>query len=355
MKKNKILDTLKRFGQLKRANLFDFSYFAYLIFDKSEETVLSIKNNFPKEILISLEGEIDYILDFIKNQKNNWSEFNLNKYNLIQKIYDIFKNKRKEIQRNNNLIDLSRIPQKDLNKKVEELKNKFYSYDLISNQLSISYPMEETSRKIEAIKKDILKTEEENKKEKNNNKVIDSIIGDKFLIINENAQKVDINTKQCKLIDLLDIDNKYDSFEEIEIENIIQPRTYSIHSFMDYLGSCFSKTLMFPSFIRYAFKNKTEYQINKSINILSALFNLYNNVKINNFSLISPKIKEFKQAFEIMILTIEKSGVDFSKDQDIMDLINKLRSNDNGHEHYFIALPEKDKFQIKESYFENFY
>jgi hypothetical protein len=275
--------------------------------------------------------------------------FNLKKYNLIKKIYDIFKSKREEIQSNNNIINLPVIPQKDLNKKVEELKNKFYSYDLKSNQLSIGYPIGEISRKIEAIKKDILKTEEENKKKKNNNKVIDSIIAEKFLIINENAQKVDINTKQCKLIDHLDIDNKYDSFEEIEIENIIQPRTYSINSLMDYLGSCFSKTLMFPSFIRYAFKNKREDQINKSINILSDLFNLYNNVKINNFSLISPKIKEFKQAFEIMILTIQKSGVDFSKDQDIMNLINKLRSNDNGQDHYFIELPEKD---TKKSNFE---
>lgn len=54
IKQNRVLNILKRFENLKKIkekeNIFSFSYFAYLIFDKPNETLDSINKNFPDEI-----------------------------------------------------------------------------------------------------------------------------------------------------------------------------------------------------------------------------------------------------------------------------------------------------------------
>ena len=75
---------------------------------------------------------------------------------------------------------------------------------------------------------------------------------------------------------------------------------------MEYFGSCILKTQMLPAFIRYSFINKKEDQINKSINILSNLFNLYEILKNHNFSLVSPRIEEYQKSFEIETRKIRK-------------------------------------------------
>ena len=72
------------------------------------------------------------------------------KYLLINTIYFIFKNRREEIQNNENIINLARIKQNDLYNKVEELKNRFNSYDLRNRQTTID-SIGKLSQNIESI------------------------------------------------------------------------------------------------------------------------------------------------------------------------------------------------------------
>lgn len=72
------------------------------------------------------------------------------KYLLINTIYFIFKNRREEIQNNENIINLAGIKQNDLYNKVEELKNRFNSYDLRNRQTTID-SIGKLSQNIESI------------------------------------------------------------------------------------------------------------------------------------------------------------------------------------------------------------
>ena len=66
MKKEKTLDVLKRFNNIRK-NKFTFSYFAYLIFEKTKETLNSLVSFLPDIIKNELSNEINYILNNIDN------------------------------------------------------------------------------------------------------------------------------------------------------------------------------------------------------------------------------------------------------------------------------------------------
>ncbi len=87
------------------------------------------------------------------------------------------------------------------------------------------------------------------------------------------------------------------------------------------------KAQIFPVFIRYSFISQKDDQITKSI--ISEIFNLYNVVANQNFSLISPRIEEYQKYFEILLFKLNNSGVDFSKDKNIKALLKKLKNNNN--------------------------
>ena len=206
--------------------------------------------------------------------------------------------------------------------------------------------IEKLSQKILSIEQDIKNLEEKFKIEKDldkNKKEIIPIIADKFLIIDGKSKGVDIKNLP---INLSAINDKPNNIDKIEIDVIINPKTYSINSIMEYYGSCILKTQMLPAFIRYAVINKNQEQIKKANNIFSTLFNLYLNSDYHNFSLISPRIEEFQESFEIMFSKLKISGVDFSR----QDLI-KVCCIENNEIQDFIVLPDKDNFNIEESIF----
>ena len=364
MKKNKVLDTLHRFEKFKK-DYFSFSYLAFLIFEKTEKTLNSFKNYFPESIKSSIKKEIDDIL-FLNNKlyskyynynnynnynQKDWDALNKNKLVLIKKIFKIFKSKIDEIRNHFNYINITEINENIINKKIEELKNKFYSYDTNSSKKITIDSIKKISQNIEKISQDILKSEKEQKeKENNNNKNIESIIGDKLLITDEYVKSVDINTEQIASNNVSDINNKSDSIDEIEIKDISKPQIYSIKSLMEYFGSCILLTQMLPAFIRYSFIKQEQTQITKSKKILSDLINLYENIKNSNFSLISQRTEEYQKSFLNMLSKLQKSGVTFSKD--IIALIKEKGSNDNNMIQDFIILPEKDIFKIRTNSFE---
>lgn len=214
------------------------------------------------------------------------------------------------------------------------MKNQFYLYEPKNRQITID-SIEKLSQNIKAVIDDIINTEEERKKD--NSKKNDSIIGDKFLIKDKNVQQINVNTKQIESFNFLsDKNNKTNSIDEIEIKDIIPPENYSINSLMKSLGSCIFKTQMLPPFIRYSCYYTMKDQINKSKDILSNLFNLYETVKEHGFSLISPRIKEYQKSFEIMISKLQQLGVDFSQSKDIMKLVNIIKRDDNNQIQDFI-------------------
>ena len=354
---NFYLDILKRFENLKK-NYFSFAYFAYLIFEKTKDTLTSFITYLPDCIKIQINSEMTYILNNLDKiedwDKNKWAKLNIEKYNLILKLYVIFSKKKSEIENNNSTINLSHIDLNLINNKVEELQNKLYLYNPNSKQMTKIDSIGKLAQDIERISQEILKSKEERNKEKelDNNTKIESITADKFLIIDDKIKSVDINTLPTKSINLSDINNKSNSIDEIELEDIIQPNIFSINSLMEYFGSCILKTQMLPAFIRYSFISKKDDQMTKSTNIISELFNLYNVLENHNFSLISPRIEEYQKSFEIMLSKLHNSGVDFSKDTNIKSLLKKLKNNNNNQIQDFIILPEKDKFKIRTSNFE---
>ena len=351
MEKENTLDVLKRFKNLKKNdNSFSFSYFAYLIFEKTKETLNSLVSFLPEIVKKDISIEINYILSHIDFEKQDWVKFNETKLNLIKKIYDLFKNKKIEIEKNKNILNLSTINYKELNKEVDKLQKKFYSFSPSNKKIALTDSIGKLTQKILSIEQDLKKSEENIKNDKDldkKEKEIIPVIADKFLIIDGKSESVDITKQPIKPINLSAINNKSNTIDEIEIDDINKPNSYSINLLMEYYGSCILKTQMIPAFIRYAFINKNQEQITKANNILSTLFNLYKMSDKHNFSLISPRIKEFQNSFEIMFSKLKKSGVGFSKED-----LRKINYNENKEIQDYIILPEKDNFIIRPSHFE---
>ena len=352
MKKERTLDVLKRFEKIKKDDKFTFSYLAYLIFEKTKDTLNSFNSFLPEEIKSQISFEINDILKYIDADKKelDWKNFNEKKLNLINKIYFIFIKKKKEIEGNNNIISFSSI-NSDLYSKIDKLQKEFFFIPKNGNRISLSDSIGKLSQKILSIEQDISKSELKLKNMKfldKNKEEVSQILADKFLIIDDKAEKVDKNKKPIHSKYISDISNQSNTVDEIELEDMNEPDSYTINSLMEYYGRCILKTQMLPAFIRYAVITKNEEKITKSTNFISTLFNLYNISNNHNFSLISPRIEEFQKSFEIMISKLKKSGADFSKDKDL----KKLNFADTNENEDFIKLPEKDNFEIQPNNFE---
>ena len=351
MKKERTLDILKRFENKKNDYKFTFSYFAYLIFEKTKNTLNSFISFLPEEIKKQISNEINYILKYIDAEKVDWVQFNEKKLNLINKIYEIFINKKREIEGNNNTISFSLIDYKDLYSKIGKLQKEFFFIPKYEHRIPLSDSIGKLSQKILSIEQDISKSElklKNIKSQDKNKEEVSSKIGDKFLIIDDKIEKVDKNKKPLHSKYISDISNKSNTVDEIELEDMNEPDSKTINSLMEYYGRCILKTQMLPAFIRYAVMTENQEKIIKSTNFISTLFNLYNISNNHNFSLISPRIEEFQKSFEIMFSKLKKSGVDFSKDQDLKD----LKIADTNENEDFIKLPEKDNFDIPPNNFE---
>ena len=352
---NRVLNILKRFENLKKdkekQNIFGFSYFAYLIFDKPKETLDSINKYFPNEIKEKIIDETNFVLNFTGNRNADWNSFNNNKLKLIKKLYNIFLQKLNEIKNNHNQINLSVIDQKLITDKIKELQMQYYSYKPINTKEKTD-SIGKLYQDIQAIAQEILIEEEKRKKEMlnmtNDQKINISIIADKFLLIDNERKSVDKNTNQIKSISTSELNNPLNSIDLIEIDEIIQPDNYSINTLMQFFGSCILKTQILPAFIRYAYKIDDKKQQIKATQILSDLFNLYKSINNYNLSLISPRTEEYKKSFEIMFSKLKNSGVNFKNDPEL----KKLSVNNDDTIEDFIILPEKDNFNIRPNAFE---
>ena len=132
MDENKTLNILKSFKNRVKNNInsFNFTYLAYLIFEKTEDTLNSFISYFPDSIISQINDKIKYILDNLPYGKNNPDLFNETKLDLIKDIYIIFKSKKEGIENNNNNINLLDIDSYDkIYAKISDLKKNFYSYD----------------------------------------------------------------------------------------------------------------------------------------------------------------------------------------------------------------------------------
>ena len=91
MKNNRSLDILKRFRNIESSS-FSFSKFANLIYEKTEETINSIKTYFPDSIKSEILSDLNSISSNLENEEDifiNDSDINDAKYNLINKLYKI--------------------------------------------------------------------------------------------------------------------------------------------------------------------------------------------------------------------------------------------------------------------------
>lgn len=89
------------------------------------------------------------------------------KYDLIYKIYGIFINKLQYIKGNYNKINLCLINTNDIENKIDNLQNEFYSYEPSKIQkVTKTDNIGKLSQDIETIIQDISKTEEGRKKKK---------------------------------------------------------------------------------------------------------------------------------------------------------------------------------------------
>ena len=319
MNENKIIDVLKRFRNMK-SDSFSFSYLANLIFETPKNILECIKIYFPESIKSQVNQDLEYLLNDSNNI--NKDKYNLSLYNIIFKLYKIFKNKKEEIENNNNIFNFSNLDLNEIDKKVKELNDKFYTYDAKEVKMS----------KFEETIKDILKSKEEAKKNKEENTPL--ITASKFLIIDNDRKEVDINTKPIEKLDIPK--NNFNNL--VEIDEIIQPKILSINSIIEFFENCIYKTQIFPPYIRYIVINKNEDLKIKATNIFSELYNIYKSLKNYNHPIISKRIDEYKKSFEIMLSKLKQSGIDFSEDNELnqFNSINYFQIQD------FIIEPKMD-------------
>ena len=308
MNENKILDILKRFQNIK-SDSFSFSYLAYLIFENAENLFKNIKLYFPESIKSILNQDLEYILNNLNNIDKDQDKYNSSIYNIILKLYKIFKSKKEEIENNNNFINISNVDLNEINKKIKELNDKFYTYDEKEVKMSNN-----------KIIRDILKSKDEAKKKEKEKGSTQLITANKFLIICDDRKEVDTNTKPIKRLDL----PKNNISNLVEFDEIIPPKVLSINSLVEFFENCRYKIQIFPAYIRYIVINKNEDLKIKAINFFSELYNIYKSLKYSNHQLFSQRINEYRKSFEIMISKLKLSGIDFSEDNEYKINLNAL-------------------------------
>ena len=278
---------------------FSFSFFVQIIIDNiKNETILdSLYSNLPDSIKSIINKEL--LIEFKNsNSKEKKIEISLN---ILEKIYYSFIKKIKEIKRNGNIINFSDIPLDKIKNQIEKLYNNFYCYDPLKEEQNINND-NSNNNLINKFEKIIKKISESKNDEK------PGIISDIFLITKKENKEVDINTQQIELINISEKNKQYE-LNNIEIEDIIQPNTFTIKSMIEYFENCIIATKLFPNFIRYILLNNNSEKKNKATNILNKLINLYNSFDRKNQSLISPIIEEYNKSFEIMYLKLKQSNI----------------------------------------------
>ena len=154
MKNNKSLDILKRFKNIESSS-FSFSKFVNLIYEKTEETINSIKTYFPDSIKSEILNDLNSISSNLENEEDifiiNDNDINNAKYNLINTLYKLFKNKIEMIEKNNNIINFAPIK-----KKIQSILNSLYSYSQGNcRKSSKNEPIEELSNDLKIVLRDI--------------------------------------------------------------------------------------------------------------------------------------------------------------------------------------------------------
>jgi len=346
IKRNKSLDILKRFRNIE-SNSFSFSKFANLIYEKTEETINSIKIYFPYSIKSKILNDLNSISLNLESEEDiliNDSDINNAKYNLINNLYRIFKNEFEMIENNNNIINFSPLNENEIQKKIQSIKNNLYSYSPGNYKNSSKYEsIEELSNDLNIILRDISYSAlEENKDDENT-----SLLSNKYLITERFIQCLDKNANRINLKNFLENSNKSNSIYIKDINDIIRPENYSIKSLVEFFNECSLKAQIFPSFIRYSIINENQEQLEKASHILSELYNIYLTIISKNNSIISSTTKEYQKHFEEMIYKLRESGLNLSKikelnnlkvkDYDIKDFIiqpdvNNLIMNENNIE-----------------------
>jgi hypothetical protein len=136
------------------------SKFANIIYEKTEETINSIKTYFPDSIKSEILNDLNSISSNLENEEDifiNDSDINDDIYHLINNLYRLFKNKFEMIEKNNNIINFSPLDEKEIQKKIQSIKKNLYSYypencrNSSKNEL-----IEELSNDLKIILRDIL-------------------------------------------------------------------------------------------------------------------------------------------------------------------------------------------------------
>ena len=342
----------------ERSQSFSFYSFVKIILENKETALNCILLNFPQSIISVINEDIKLILDDINALKastardtntinNKEIEIKNKLLKLIQKLYNIFIDKIKEINKNNKIVNISKINFDEINKKIKELNDKYYLYDQSldkkyiqnSNHLNNKILVQD----IENIIQEISKSDEE--KNKYIFQMNEIISGNSFLLNNKGEPKIDLENNQ---IDLISSINSFENnITNIEIDEIPLPEIYSISSIMNYFEKCLLNIQLLPNYISYAVINKDSAKIDKSKNILNELYNLYHSLNEDNFSLFSTKVEEFKKLFEIMHFKLRKTKFFLYNYKDI----SFIKEIDEKNILDFIIEPTKIEFQIKTNNF----
>ena len=353
-KKNYLISSL---NDLKNNQLY--LIFKY-IFEKPIEILESFKKYFPKSILSEINEEIEYILEnsnnFESREKKDNKKLDYKKFNLSDKLYRIFKNKKAEIKKNNNIINYSTIKNYKIDEEIQKMNDKLYSYDALNLIKNIEDYNIKLNQDIDKIFNDISKSEKERIEDKENiiepilpdksllfkGKEKQSILTDAFLISEENIEQVDKNTQSFEIFNSGEYEIQNYFINKIEINEIEMPKIYTINTITEFIKNNILNIIIFPSYITSAIIDKNQEKISKSISIFSDLYNLYQALKNHKLCLIAPIIEEYNREFEKMLIKLHASKLVFTKD--IEENLGFYYGNVSFNS--FITLPKKHPLNI---------
>jgi len=286
MNKNKEKDIINRILNKypQNKNVSSFISFAQIIIKNTKTIVNQIKKYFPSSINIQIKNEISFLEEHYNNNNKYYGNGqDKNIISLIQKLYNIFRKKYKEIKNNDYKISSSNIKKEFIEKKMKEIQKKYYSIGYNQQQIKNDYL--KNNQKNEYLKKLELKINEKIKqiqKDKNNNSnnnINDNDINSNNLVIIGNQVKIKEKEIQKKTYNDNQNQNEVIDSSQIEIDEIQVENIKSIYSIMEFFDNCISKTRILPIFIKVSVMNKNEKEISKAINIFNKLFAIYKEAK----------------------------------------------------------------------------
>ena len=300
------------YENIDKENIYSFNNIIHFIkrynaekIKECYEILLNYLQGDEKEKLINQINKIIILEKKINNQSGQ-DELDKQKIILIFQIYEIYFSKNEFLKKNKFIISSKNRMTKDLKQYAE---NCFYRYFIMDDENLKKYFENQSEPKIilKSKKTDIIYTISK---------------GEKPFIKNDKNKKINIQANYQNSQDINE-ENIFKCIEDYKLTLLDENQQNSFNEVNGFYQKLIEETILLPIKLKEAIKKSNDKLLeicNHNFNVMYYIYRLH---KDENYTILKPKIDKFKNRFINLCNTLKKAKIDFSKDEQLYELLEQ--------------------------------